>query len=108
MQSTIFSSTSGKRVIATAITAAWRKYLPNFYIPPMQDDETILASDDATSTSSSSSQTKGLHSSFDYHIVQRLATFLQDLVVMGIDKCTSRCLILCPHLFERYFDETFQ
>ena len=26
---------------------------------------------------------------------------------MGIDKCTSRCLILCPHLFERCFDETF-
>ena len=26
---------------------------------------------------------------------------------MGIDKCTSRCLILCPKLFERYFDETF-
>ena len=73
----------------------------------MQDDETIQATDDATSTSSSSSQTKGLHSSFDYHIVQRLATFLKDLAVMGIDKCTSRCLILCPHLFERYFDETF-
>ena len=108
MQSTIFSTTSGKKVIATAITAAWRKYLPDFYIPPMQDDETILASDDATSTSSSASQTEDLHSSFAYHTVQQLATFLQGLAVMGIDKCTSRCLILCPHLFERYFDETFQ
>ena len=26
---------------------------------------------------------------------------------MGIDKCTSWCLILCPHLFEKYFDDTF-
>ena len=33
MQSTIFSSTSGEKVIATAITAAWRKSLPDFYIP---------------------------------------------------------------------------
>ena len=107
MQSTIFSTSSGTKVIATAITAAWRQYLPDFYIPPMQDDETIQATGDATSTSSSPSQSKGLHSSFDYHIVQRLATFLKDLAVMGIDKCTSRCLILCPHLFERYFDETF-
>ena len=89
MQSTIFSSSSGEKVIATAITAAWRKYLPDFYIPPMQDDATIQAGDDAPSTSSSTSQTKGLHSSFDYHIVQCLVTFLKDLVVMGIDKCTS-------------------
>ena len=33
MQSAIFSSTSGEKVIATAITAAWRKSLPDFYIP---------------------------------------------------------------------------
>ena len=73
----------------------------------MQDDKTLLAGDDVTSASSSTSQTKGLSSSFDSYTVHKLATYLKDLAVMGIDKCTSRCLILCPHLFERYFDETF-
>ena len=73
----------------------------------MRDDKTILAGDDVTSTSSNLSQTKGFGSNFDSYTVHKLATFLQDLAVMGVDKCTSQCLILCPHLFERYFDETF-
>ena len=108
MQSTIFSKSSGDRVIATAITAAWRRYLPDFYIPFMKDDATLEAEDDSRSSSSStSSHTKGLDSSFDSYTVHKLADYLKSLAVMGIDKCTSRCLILCPHLFERYFDETF-
>ena len=100
MQFTIFSTTSGEKDIATAIIAAWRDYLPDFYIPTMQGDKTILAGDDATSTSSCASQNKGLNITFDYHIVQRLATCLKDLAVTCIHKCASRCLILCPHLFE--------
>ena len=106
-ESTIFSTSSGEKAIATAIIAAWRKYSLDFYIPTMQDDTTILAGEGATSTSSSTSQTKGLHCSFEYRIVQQLATYLKDLAVMGIDKCTSWCLILFPHLFERYFDDYF-
>ena len=73
----------------------------------MRDDKTTLAGDGATSTSSNLRQTKGFSSSFDSYTVHKLVTFLQDLVVMGIGNCTSWCLILCPHLFERYFDEAF-
>ena len=73
----------------------------------MKDDATLEAEDNATSSSSSSNHTKGLYSSFDSYTVHQLADYLKRLAVMGIDKCTSWCLILCPHLFERYFDETF-
>ena len=101
VQSTIFSKSSGDRVIATAITAAWRRYLPDFYIPFMKDDATLEAEDVATSSSSSSNHTNGLDSSFDSYTVHLLADYLKSLAVMGIDMCTSRCLILCPHLFEK-------
>ena len=73
----------------------------------MQDGATIQAGDDATSIGSSSSHTKGLDSSFDSCTIQLLADYLKILAMMGIDKCTSRCLNLCPHLFERYFVDTF-
>ena len=49
---------------------------------------------------------KGLDSSFDSYTAHLLADYLKRLTVMGIDKCTSQCIILCPHLFERYFDGT--
>ena len=105
MQSTLASKSSGDRVImiATAITAAWERYLPYFHIPPMQDNATIQAEDDAKSTSSSSSHTKGLDCSFDSYTVHMLADYLKSLAVylalavMGIDKCTSQCRIICPH-----------
>ena len=73
----------------------------------MRDDATSQAEDDAKSTSSSFNHSKGLHSSFDSYTIHMLADYLKSLAVMSIDKCTSRCLILCPHLFERYFDEIF-
>ena len=78
--------------------------LPRFSFSPMKDDATLDAEDDATSRSSSSIHTKGLDSSFDPYSIHLLAS--GSLAVMGIDKCTSRYLILCPHLFERCFDET--
>ena len=59
----------------------------------MQDGATIQAGDDATSIGSSSSHTKGLDSSFDSCTIQLLADYLKILAMMGIDKCTSRCLI---------------
>ena len=107
LQSTILLSTSGEKVIATAITAAWRKYLPDFYILPIRDVRTILTRDDVTSTRNSLSHTKGLSSSFNSYTVHKLATYLKDLAVMGIDKCTSQCPVLCPHLFEGCFDAAF-
>ena len=44
---------------------------------------------------------------FNIDFVQQVVTYLSMLVVMGIDKCTPRCLIICSNLFERYFDETY-
>ena len=73
----------------------------------MQDDATLEAEDDAKRRSISSSHAKGLDSNFDSYTVHLLADYLKSLAVMGIGKCTSRCLILCPHLFEKHFDETF-
>ena len=106
MQFIIVGKSSGDRVIATGITAAWRRYLSDFYILFMKDDATLDAEDGAKS-SSSSNHTKGLDRSVDSYTVHLLQDYLKRLAMMGIDKCTSRCLILCPHLFENYFDETF-
>ena len=107
MQSTVYSKSTGERVIATALIAAWRGHLPDFYIQPMEDDATLGAEDDAKSRSSSSSHTKGLDKSFASYNFHLVAHYVKSLAVMGIDKFTSWCLILCPHLFEKYFDETF-
>ena len=77
MQSTIFSKSSGDRVVATAITAAWRRYLPDFYIPPMQDDATLEAEGDAKSRSSSSSHAKGLDRIFHQgNCIEEIKTFM--------------------------------
>ena len=75
-QSTIFTKSSGDRVIATAITAAWMRYLPDFDIPSMKNDATLEAEDDVTSSSSSSNHTKGLDNSFDSYTVHLLADYL--------------------------------
>ena len=107
MQSTAFTKSSGDRVITIAITAAWKRYLPDFYIPVMKDSAALEAEDDATSSSSSSNHTKDLDSSYDSYTVHLLADYLKRLKVMCIEQCTSRCLIICPHLFEGYFDITF-
>jgi hypothetical protein len=39
--------------------------------------------------------------------VKKLRTYLQELVVMGIDKCKGRKLILCPALFAKRYGVTF-
>ena len=59
----------------------------------MQDDATLQAEEEATSMSSNSAYTKGLDNCFDSCTSHLLADFLKHLVVMGIDKCTSQCLV---------------
>ena len=39
--------------------------------------------------------------------VRQLKTFLEDLVMMGIDKCRNRKRILCPVLFWQKYRSTF-
>ena len=39
--------------------------------------------------------------------VRQLKTYLEDLVVMGIDKCRNRKLVLCPLLFRQKYRSTF-
>ena len=94
MQS-VLVSTLKPGTIATAIRQSWEKSLPDFFIPPIRDPVTDRQR--ATTTDGH----------FDIEFVARVVSYLSMLVVMGIDKCTSRCLIICPRLFERYFDETF-
>ena len=38
-------------------------------------------------------------------IVERVVSYLSMLVVTGVNKCGSQCLIVFPKLFERYFHE---
>ena len=93
MQSELASSIKAGS-IASAVRASWRQSLPDFYIPPMFDPDTPQQAHKSDG-----------HFSIDF--VNRIVTYLSMMVVMGIDKCTSRCLIMCPQLFKRYFDETF-
>ena len=39
--------------------------------------------------------------------VQKLKTYVENLVTMGIDKCRNRKLVLCPRLFSRRYRATF-
>ena len=39
--------------------------------------------------------------------MQKLKTYWEDLVTMGIGKCRNRKLILCPRLFSRRHRVTF-
>ena len=94
MQS-VLASTLRHGSIASAIRQSWRQSLPDFYIPPIQEPETERQRDTKSD------------GHFNIDFVQQSVTYLSMLVVMSIDKCTSRCLIICPALFERYFDETF-
>ena len=71
-----------------------RQSLPDFYIPPMFDPDTPQRAP----------QSDG---HFGIGFVNKIVTYLSMLVVMGIDKCTSRCLIMRPQHFERYLDEIF-
>ena len=88
--------------IASAIRQSWRQSLPDFYIPPIQEPKTDRQRD-----------TKSDHSDghFNIDVVQQIVTYNvmyhSMLVVMGIGKYISRCLIICPNLSKRYFDDTF-
>lgn len=42
-----------------------------------------------------------------YTSVKNASSYLEDLVTMGIDKCTGRALILCPVLFDKIYSATF-
>ena len=39
--------------------------------------------------------------------MQKLKTYVENLVTMGIDKCRNRKLVLCPRLFSRRYRATF-
>ena len=49
----------------------------------------------------------GNPSKLDWQRVQLCKRFLRNLVVMGIDKCPGRLLIVCPALFQKFYDATF-
>ena len=83
-------------VILAAIKSSWKRYLPEallpdtfFYHPPAEKPTYSRSTD------------------ISYDMVRRCKVFLQELVTMGIDKCVGRKLILCPKLFEWYYDRTF-
>ena len=93
----VLASTHRPGSIASAIRQSWQQSLPDFYIPPIQEPETDQQQDTKSD------------GHFNIDFVQQIVTYLSMLVVMGINKCTSRCRIIkfCPKLFERYFDITF-
>ena len=93
MQSVLASSCKPGS-ITSAVRASWREFLPDFYIPKMHDPDTPQ-------------QAPKSDGHFSIGFVNSIVAYLSMLVVMGIGKRTSRCLIICPHLFERYFDEAF-
>lgn len=83
MQS-VLASTSKLGSIVSTVRASWRQSLPDLNIPPMFDPDTPQRAP----------QSDG-HFSIDFVI--KIVTYLSMLVVMGIDKCTSRCLIMSPN-----------
>ena len=81
MQS-VLASTLRPGAIASAIRQSWKKSLPDFFIPTIRDPDTDRQR--ATTTDG--------HFNIDF--VARIVSYLSMLVVMGIDKCDSRCLII--------------
>ena len=81
MQS-VLASTLRPGTIATAIRHSWTKSLPDFFIPTIRDPETDRQR--ATMTDG--------HFNIDF--VTRIVYYRSMLVVMGIAKCDSRCLII--------------
>ena len=84
--------------LLAAVYSSWRRYLPsglipdNYYYSPIEKEHTMSYSPPTD---------------ISYGRVRRCKTFLEDLVTMGIDKCGGRKLILCPELFEWFYDRTF-
>ena len=78
-----------------AVKKSWARYLPSAMMPTdfYYDVET------------------GTHDHHPGHLdwgyVRLCIEFLSSLVIMGIDKCQGRKLLLCPVLFERYYNKTF-
>ena len=84
--------------IASAVRALWRQYLPNFYIPQL-----TLHDPDTPQRATTADE----HFNIDF--VSKRVAYLSMLVMMGIGRCTSRCLAIrfCPNLFESVLVETF-
>jgi len=81
--------------VVTAVRKAWLRCLPADMLP-----NDFYYQEEA--------RTKHLRPSVvDWQNVQQCKRFLRKLVVMGIDKCPGRLLIVCPALFQRFYDATF-
>ena len=83
-------------VILAAIKSSWKRYLPEALLP-----DTLFYQPPAEKLTYSRS------TDISSDMVRRCKAFLQELVTMGVDKCVGRKLILCPKLFEWYYDLTF-
>ena len=80
MQSVLASSCKPGS-IASAVRASWQELRPDFYIHKMHNPDTPWQAPKSDE-----------HFSIDF--VNRIVAYLSMLVVMGIDNCTSRCLIM--------------
>ena len=94
LASCVVSDTYQPWALRAALKHWWNRYLPagllgEFQVPPRAEH--------SPSSSSPLSRT----------VVKALVHYLRKLVVMGIDKCKQRKLILCPALYDKYYRQTF-
>ena len=90
----VVNSSYSPSALRSAIASFWNRYFPSglmgeFEVPQRREH----------SASSSSP--------LSHSMVMAALYFLRYLVIMGIDKCRQRKLLLCPALYDQYYRATF-